>query len=113
MSKTVMLRVRDRKTGVERTVTHKAYAAMGPKVYEKLGTAEDESAPAPVKIAPVQNVHRAVSAPVVRKQIPAIEEEQDPEPESDAAEAVEAKPAKKSPGRPKKSISSNSTDDEK
>lgn len=113
MSKTVMLRVRDRKTGVERTVTHKAYAAMGPRVYEKLGTAEDESAPAPAqKIAPVQNIHRAVSAPVVRKQIPAIEE-QDPEPESDTAEAVEAKPEKRKPGRPAKSISSNPTDDEK
>lgn len=108
-----MLRVRDRKTGVERTVTHKAYAAMGPKVYEKLGPAEDE-APAPVKIAPVQNVHRAVSAPVVRKQIPAIEEEQDPEPESDTVETVEAAPKKRGP-KPgtKKSISSNSTDDEK
>lgn len=101
------LRVRDKRTGVIRTVTHFAYAAMGPKVYEKLG---DE----PVK---QPQVHRTVSGPVIKPQITA--EKSQEEADQQKAETGTSAPAesvqKKRPGRParEKSISSNSTSDEK
>jgi hypothetical protein len=106
MAKTVMLRVYDKQRNIERTVTHKAYAAMGPKVYQKLGIA-DEEAPTTVESPTVQQVHRSVSAPVVKTQIPA-------EPEEETAEEEVVAPKKRGP-KPgsKKSISSNSTEDEK
>lgn len=94
------IRVRDRKTGNIRTVTRKAYMAMGPKVYEKLGDEPQRSAP---------QVHRTVSAPVVRPQIM-------DEPQGDSGSVTipaEEMPAKKKPGRPKTQISSASDDAEK
>lgn len=94
------IRVRDRKTGNIRTVTRKAYMAMGPKVYEKLG---DE----PAMTTVTRNVHRTVSAPVIRPQI------QESEPEQTEVQGVEVKTEKKKPGRPKKEISSASDDAEK
>lgn len=92
------IRVRDRKTGNIRMVTRKAYMAMGPKVYEKLG--DVESAPR------TGNVHRSVSAPVIRPQI------QDA-PQGDSGNTAAEVPAKKKPGRPKTQISSASDDAEK
>jgi len=38
----MLVLVKDRRTGNERTVTQKAYAAMGPKVYEKLRFVNDD-----------------------------------------------------------------------
>ncbi len=89
------LRVRDRKTGIVRTITHKAYAALGPKVYEKLGPEEPAAKVAPLKV-----------------EEPIVEEETADEPESTPEEVTIPK---KRPGRPArvKSISSDSTEDEK
>lgn len=100
------IRVRDRKTGVVRTVTRKAYMAMGPKVYEKLGPAEE-----PQQLKSGQ-VHRSVSAPVIRPQI------QD-EPQGDSGNVTMTidppiqEKVKGKPGRKPKSISSDSTEDER
>ena len=99
------IRVRDRKSGLIRTVTRQAYMAMGPKVYEKLG---EES------VAPTSHVHRSISAPVIKPQIK-LEQEQVPAPEQEAV-ATEAElevKLKGKPGRKPKSISSDSTEDEK
>lgn len=122
----MQVKVRDRKTGVERTVTQKAYAAMGPKVYEKLGMVNDDGSEISGQGSPNQNpaqVSRSVkgAAPVVvvRSQIASPEK---PFPVDETkAEAVttEAPPApdkvKAKPGpKPKvKSISSNPDQDEK
>lgn len=75
------IRVRDRKTGNIRTVTRKAYMAMGPKVYEKLGPEEGTTSVQP-------QIRRAVSAPMIR---PQITQESEPEAETE----VEAKPERK------------------
>lgn len=112
-----MLRVRDRKTGVERTVTHTAYAAMGPKVYEKLGPAPDENDRPAVAATAQSPIHRSVSAPVIRPQIKEAEQ-QAPEPEAETEEqepAVEALPVKVKgkPGRKPKAISSDADATEK
>lgn len=64
-----LIRVRDKKKGIIRMITRQAYMAMGPKVYEKLGNEAEQSTP---------QVHRAVSAPVIKPQIK-VEQEQAPE----------------------------------
>ena len=99
------IRVRVRKTGDIRTVTHLAYAAMGPKVYEKLGPV-DANAPSPN--VPAQ-VRRSVSAavPVVKAKIEAEPEAENVQEQTEPEMKVKGKPGRK------KSISSNSTDDEK
>lgn len=98
------LRVRDKRTGVIRTVTHFAYAAMGPKVYEKLGDEPAQQSP---------QVHRVVSGPVIKPQITG--EKSQEEADQQRAEDVPSETPKKRPGRParEKSISSNSVADEK
>lgn len=126
-----MVKVRDRKTGNPRTVTPKAYAAMGPKVYEKLGMVEVDATGKEIGElqSPNQNpaqVSRSVkgAAPVVvvRSQI-ASPEKPFPVEEAKVEEAIKtesvAPPApekvKAKPGpKPKvKSISSNPDQDEK
>jgi hypothetical protein len=133
------VKVRDRKTGTERTVTPKAYAAQGPKVYEKLGMVEvDDNGQeiGELQKSPNQNpaqVSRSVkgAAPVVvvRSQIASpekpfpVEETEATETASEqttpaevAAETTTAQgKVKAKPGpKPKvKSISSNPDQDEK
>lgn len=41
----MMVLVIDRKSGNERTITKSAYAAKGPKVYEKIGYVNDDGSP--------------------------------------------------------------------
>lgn len=125
----MQVKVRDRKTGNERTVTQKAYAAMGPKVYEKLGMVNDDGSELVGQQSPNQNpaqVSRSVkgAAPVVvvRSQI-ASPEKPFPVNESKTEEAVKTEDVappvpektKAKPGpKPKvKSISSNPNPDEK
>ena len=101
-----MLRVRDRKTGNIRTVTQKAYAAMGPKVYEKLGTVDETATITPQVTTPVAKIT------TVQEQVPAPEQEA--EVTAEAKPETEVKPERKKPGRkPKNQISSDSTEDEK
>lgn len=123
----MQVKVKDRKTGIERTVTQKAYAAMGPKVYEKLGMVNDDGSELAGQQSPNQNpaqvsrsVKGATPVVVVRSQI-ASPEKPFPVNETKAEEAVttETPPApekvKAKPGpKPKvKSISSNPDQDEK
>lgn len=66
----MLFKVKDKKTGLERTVTPKAYAALGPKVYEKLGTVNDDGSEITGQQSPNSNpaqVSRSVkgAAPVV------------------------------------------------
>jgi hypothetical protein len=101
-----MLRVRDRKTGNIRTVTQKAYAAMGPKVYEKLGTVDETATITPQVSAPGAKITTE------QEQVPAPEQEA--EVTAEAKPETEVKPERKKPGRkPKNQISSDSTEDEK
>lgn len=37
-----MIKVFDKRLKIERTVTHYAYAALGPKVYQKIGVVNDD-----------------------------------------------------------------------
>lgn len=116
----MLLRVRDKRNGNIRTITHLAYAAMGEKVYEKLGQVDETytspaPTPEPVKVE-ATHVHRSVSAPVIRPQI--VETKQAPEPEAEAVTenvATEATPVKVKgkPGRKPKSISSDADASEK
>lgn len=125
----MQVKVRDRKTGNERTVTQKAYAAMGPKVYEKLGMVNDDGSELAGQQSPNQNptqvsrsVKGATPVVVVRSQIASpekpfpVEEAKTADvvttdaPTPPAPEKVKAKPGPK----PKaKSISSNPDQDEK
>jgi len=110
------IRVRDKATGQIRTVTHKAYAALGPKVYEKLGPEDgSETQESPNSTGPQFSRSVKAAGPVVSEQIPAPEPEKtEPQPifrmeDPQAEPKVKGKPGPK----PKKSISSNSTTDEK
>jgi hypothetical protein len=119
----MLFKVRDRKSGVERSVTPAAYAAKGPKVYEKLGVVDEsgnETAVSPNRNS--SQVQRSVSgaAPVVVRQIqvPEKEEIKSEQVTQPAAlqEQTEQKPEikeKKKPGPKPKSISSNPNADEK
>lgn len=124
----MLIKVRDRKTGNERTVTQKAYAAMGPKVYEKLGFVNDDGSEiegSPNQNTPqVQQIARSVKGArpvVVRTQLvktpePMEQPEQDTEQEN-AAPVPEVKERRKPGPKPKtqpaqESISSNSNADE-
>lgn len=111
----MLVKVKDRKTGVERTVTQKAYAAMGPKVYEKLGMVNDDGSEAAGQQSPNRHpaqVSRSVkgAAPVVvvRSQIASPDK---PFP-VDPLEEVKVK-AKPGPKPKAKSISSNPDQDAK
>lgn len=108
------IKVRDRATGVIRTVTRKAYMAMGPKVYERLSPAEEQSSESPNSTGP--QVSRSVRAagPVVSEQIPA-ETKTDEQPETNPTFKLDDQQVKVKgkPGPKPKSISSNSTSDEK
>jgi hypothetical protein len=120
----MMFKVKVRATGQERTVTQAAYAAKGPKVYEKLGVVNDdgsETASSPNPNSP--QVSRSVrgAAPVVVKQIevprPAIinpEPENVTQPEAAQEQTQPVVREKKKPGpKRKETISSNATTDEK
>lgn len=125
----MQVKVKDRKTGVERTVTQKAYAAMGPKVYEKLGMVNDDGSEISGQGSPNQNpaqVSRSVkdAAPVVvvRSQIASPEKpfpvdetkvEEVTTTESVAQPAPEKAKAKPGPKPKVKSISSNPDQDAK
>lgn len=108
----MFFKVRVRGTDIERTVTAAAYAAKGPKVYEKIGIA-DESGNLLEQISPNQKtpqVSRSVSgaAPVVVKSqlvAPVVEAPKESEPATPVVE-------KKKPGR-KKTISSDAIAEEK
>lgn len=112
----MLVKVRDKKTGNVRNVTQKAYAALGPKVYEKLGMVNDDGTELGGQPLPNSNqpqVSRSVkgAAPVVVKsQLAPIPDELP----VDTDEEIEPEKVRLKPGpKPKnKSISSNSTDDE-
>lgn len=128
-------KVRDRVTGNERLVTAKAYAAMGPKVYEKLATVDDDGneisagQSSPNQRTPLAQRSVKGAAPVVvssklvapKPAAGNIEpEDNDAGTESDQnyqSQESPALPEKRKPGRQpgskNKSISSNSTADEK
>lgn len=126
----MLVKVRDRKRPeIVRTVTQKAYAAMGPKVYEKLGFVNDDGSEiegSPNSKAPqVQQVSRSVKSagPVVVKtqlvaKAPQPVNEPEPKQEDPAPAADEPVKERRKPGpKPKtqpaqESISSNSTADE-
>lgn len=128
-------KVRDRVTGKERTVTAKAYAAMGPKVYEKLGTVDDEGneisagQSSPNQVTPLAQRSVRAAAPVVvssklvapkpaagntdpEKEDAGTESDQESEPKTPPVPPEKKKPGRQ-PGSKNKSISSNSTADEK
>lgn len=112
----MQFKVKVRATGVERTVTAQAYAAKGPKFYEKLGVVDEngETKPLPNSNTPQVQVQRSVKAavPVVVKEQLAAEPELTPEPEQ--KQEPEVKERKKPGPKPRKeSISSNSEADEK
>jgi hypothetical protein len=68
----MMFKVKVRATGHERLVTASAYAAKGPKVYEKLGTVNDdgsEIAASPNRSTPQAQGSVRGAAPVVVRQI--------------------------------------------
>lgn len=66
------IQVRVKATGVVRTVTRKAYMAMGPKVYERLSPAEEsQSSESPNSTGPQISRSVKVAGPVVSEQIPA------------------------------------------
>lgn len=116
------IQVRVKATGVVRTVTRKAYMAMGPKVYERLSPTEEQQSQmqgSPNSTGP--QISRSVKAagPVVNEKIPAEEvtekiKREDNEMTFEPLQVKEA-PAKvkAKPGPKPKSISSNSTSDEK
>lgn len=127
-------KVRDRVTGNERLVTAKAYAALGPKVYEKLATVDDDGneisagQSSPNQRTPLAQRSVKGAAPVVvssrlvapKPAVGNIEPEDDAGKESDQNDQLQESPAlpeKRKPGRQpgskNKSISSNSTADEK
>lgn len=126
-------KVRDRITGNERTVTAKAYAAMGPKVYEKLATVNDDGTEIGAQSSPNQRTplaQRSVkgAAPVVVSsklvapkpvgQTETAPENTETETNQNTEQPEPPAELKKKPGRQtgsknKKSISSNSTADEK
>jgi len=122
----MLVKVRDRKTGVERTVTQKAYAAMGPKVYEKLGFVDEngQDVGSPNRNTPqVQQVSRSVKSAgpvVVRTQLVAPVVTSDTEQEEQAEQSEPVKERRKPGPKPKnlaapkteKSISSNSDENE-
>lgn len=85
-----LIRVRDREKNIIRTITRQAYMAMGPKVYEKLGSV-DPTTEIQAEEAPKGNVHRSVSAPVIRPQIKATEEQAS---EREQAETTQAETEK-------------------
>ena len=122
----MLVKVRDRKTGNERTVTQKAYAAMGPKVYEKLGFVNDDGSEisgSPNSKSPqVLQVSRSVKSAgpvVVKSQLVAKAPEpvNETEPEEQATEQPvmeRRKPGPKPKNQPiaEESISSNSDENE-
>lgn len=114
----MLVKVRDRKSGNERTVTQKAYAALGPKVYEKLGFVNEDGSevgtlpnPNPAQVS--RSVKGAVPV-VVRQQLVSVPKEEVVIEEQEQPELVQVKrkPGRQ-PGSKNKSISSNSTEDEK
>ena len=119
------VKVKDKRTGIERTVTQKAYAALGPKVYDKLGFVNDDGTEVGVQELPnssqpqVTRSVRGAAPVVVKSQLVAptpeptetITEEQPQEVTAEPA-PVKRKPGRQ-PGSKNKSISSNSTADEK
>jgi hypothetical protein len=113
----MLFKVKVRATGVERTVTAQAYAAKGPKFYEKLGTVTGDGKEITGAVVPnsqspqvVRSVRAAVPV-VVKEQIAAPEPELTPEPETKQEIVKERK--KPGPKPRKESISSNSEADEK
>lgn len=116
----MLVKVRDRKRPeIVRTVTQKAYAAMGPKVYEKLGFVNDDGTEiegSPNSKAPqVQQVSRSVKSagPVVVKTQLVAKAQETPAPAADEPVKERRKPGPKPKTQPaQESISSNSTADE-
>jgi hypothetical protein len=106
----MLVKVKDRKTGNERTVTQKAYAAMGPKVYEKLGFVNDDGSEisgSPNSKTPQvsRSVKSAAPVVVVKSQLvqpDATGLKNEPDEQSGK---IKSKPGRK-PGSSKKSISS-------
>jgi hypothetical protein len=110
----MLFKVKVRATGAERTVTAQAYAAKGPKFYEKLGVVSETGETQPLPNSQTPQVQRSVkvAVPVVVKEQLAAEPELTPEPEQ--KQETEVKERKKPGPKPRKeSISSNSEADEK
>jgi hypothetical protein len=121
----MLVKVKDKKTGVERTVTQKAYAALGPRVYEKLGMVNDDGSE--VSGSPNSNptqVSRSVKSAgpvvvvksqIVSRETPLEVNDSLDEAESDKTEVAAETPVKikGKPGPKPKSISSNPDQDAK
>jgi hypothetical protein len=114
----MLIKVRDKKSGNIRTVTQKAYAALGSKVYEKLGVVNDDGTEIGSPNQSTPQVSRSVrggAAPVVVKNQLVAPKVVEPEVEEEPIEEAPTEPvkAKGKPGpKPKKSISSNSDKNE-
>lgn len=110
----MMIKVKDKKTGIVRTITAKAYGALGPRIYEKLGFVNDDGTEVGVESLPNQNTTQVTRS--VKGAAPVVVKSQLVQPEAkEPAPVVEGKvPARRGP-KPgsKKSISSKSTADEK
>lgn len=125
-----MIKVRDKARDITRLVTAKAYAAQGPKVYEKIGFVEVDAQGNEIgevlpnsKQPQVQRSVRGAAPVVVRQQLvekaepeasqPEVTENKQTEPQAKAEPAPIKRRPGRQPGSKNKSISSNSTADEK
>jgi hypothetical protein len=126
----MLLLVKDKRTGLERTVTQKAYAAKGPQFYEKLRFVNDDGSEIEGQQAPnskAPQVSRSVkgAGPVVVKtqlaqpksvtQDSGEQKEQEQQESQDQAPAASASDTQQKPAKTgrKKSIPSSSDADGK